>query len=56
MPAEELMERQLPQSVLAEQSVLGSMLLDENCVAAVMERLRPDDFYTRQNQIGRAHV
>ena len=28
MPAEELMELQMPHSVMAEQSVLGSMLID----------------------------
>ena len=50
MPAEELMELQMPHSVMAEQSVLGSMLIDERCVPAVMERLRPDDFYLRQNR------
>ncbi len=50
MPADELMELQLPHSVMAEQSVLGSMLIDERCVPAVMERLRPDDFYMRQNR------
>ena len=50
MPAEELMELQMPHSVMAEQSVLGSLLIDEPCVPAVMERLRPDDFYLRQNR------
>jgi len=50
MPAEELMELQMPHSVMAEQSVLGSMLIDERCVPAVMERLRPDDFYLRPNK------
>ena len=50
MPAEELMELRLPHSVLAEQSVLGAMLIDERCVPDVMERLRPDDFYMRQNR------
>ena len=50
MPAEELMELQMPHSVMAEQSVLGSMLIDERGVPAVMERLRPDDFYLRQNR------
>ena len=50
MPAEELMELQMPHSVMAEQSVLGSMLIDERCVPAVMERLGPDDFYLRQNR------
>ena len=46
----ELQEMQLPHSVMAEQSVLGSILIDERCVPAVMERLRPDDFYMRQNR------
>lgn len=50
MPADELLELQLPHSVLAEQSVLGSMLVDERCIPGVMERLRPDDFYMRQNR------
>ena len=50
MPAEELMELQMPHSVMAEQSVLGSMLIDERCVPAVIERLLPEDFYMRQNR------
>lgn len=50
MPAEELMELQLPHSVMAEQSVLGSMLIDGACIPAVMERLRPDDFYLQRNR------
>ena len=50
MPADELMELQLPHSVMAEQSVLGSMLIDERCVPDVMGRLLPDDFYMRPNR------
>ena len=50
MPGEELNEFQMPHSVMAEQAVLGSMLIDERCVSGVMERLRPDDFYMRQNR------
>ncbi len=53
MPGEELSELnelQMPHSVMAEQSVLGSMLIDERCVSRVMERLRPDDFYMRQDR------
>jgi len=50
MPGEELNELQMPHSVVAEQAVLGSMLIDERCVPPVMERLRPDDFYMRQNR------
>ena len=34
----------------AEQAVLGSMLIDSDCVKLVMDKLRPDDFYLRQNR------
>ena len=50
MPGEELNDLQMPHSVMAEQAVLGSMLIDERCVSAVMERLRPEDFYMRPNR------
>ena len=50
MPGEELNELRMPHSVMAEQAVLGSMLIDERCVSAVMERLRPEDFYMRPNR------
>ena len=50
MPTEELMELQMPHSVAAEQAVLGAMLIDEACVPVVMEQLRPEDFYMRQNR------
>ena len=39
-----------PHSVEAEQAVLGSMLLDEQCVSEVIARLTPEDFYLRQNR------
>ena len=47
---DELVSRQLPHSVEAEQAVLGSMLIDSRCVPDVVERLKPDDFYMRQNR------
>lgn len=52
MPAmdDELLYRQMPHSLDAEQAVLGSMLIDANCVKDVMEKLRPEDFYLRQNR------
>ena len=50
MPGEELNQLQMPHSVMAEQAVLGSILIDERCVPAVMERLRPEDFYLRPNR------
>ena len=50
MEEEELLFKQLPHSVEAEQAVLGSMLIDPRCVPEVIDKLRPDDFYLRQNQ------
>ena len=47
---DELISRQLHHSVEAEQAVLGSMLIDSRCVPDVVERLKPDDFYMRQNR------
>ena len=47
---EELLLRQLPHSVEAEQAVLGSMLIDPRCVPEVIDKLRPDDFYLQQNR------
>lgn len=47
---DDLLSRQVPQSLDAEQSVLGSMLIDEACVPDVIGILRPEDFYLRQNQ------
>jgi len=50
MEDEELLLKQLPHSVEAEQAVLGSMLIDPRCVPEVIDKLRPDDFYLRQNK------
>ena len=47
---EELMNRQPPQSLEAEQAVLGSILIDSRCVADVIGIVRPEDFYLRQNR------
>ena len=47
---EELLVRQMPHSVEAEQSVLGSMLIDARCVPEVIEALKSEDFYLRQNR------
>ena len=37
--------RSLPQSLEAEQSVIGSMLIDKNAIVKVSEKLNEDDFY-----------
>ncbi len=47
---DELLSRQMPHSVEAEQAVLGSVLIDERCIPRVVEALKPDDFYLRQNR------
>ena len=48
--ADELLARQLPQSLEAEQAVIGSMLIDPACIAEVIELLRPEDFYAEEHQ------
>ena len=50
MPLEDLLTRQMPHSLEGEQAVLGSMLIDAACVKDVMDKLRPSDFYLRQNR------
>ena len=50
MEDEQLLLRQMPHSVEAEQAVLGSMLIDAECVKDVMDQLRPEDFYLRANR------
>ena len=50
MANEDLLLRQMPHSLEGEQAVLGSMLIDPDCVKDVVEKLRPGDFYLRQNR------
>ena len=47
---EELSSRQQPQSLEAEQAVLGSILIDSRCLTEVIGILRPEDFYLKQNR------
>ena len=44
---EALMKRILPHSIEAEQSVIGSMLMDKDAIIAVSEILSETDFYHR---------
>ncbi len=46
----ELMARQLPQSLEAEQAVLGSILIDSRCLTDIIGILRPEDFHLQQNR------
>ncbi len=50
MPADDLFARRTPYSVEAEQAVIGSMLIDPQCVPSVMEALGENDFYIETNR------
>ena len=50
MAADGLLLRQAPHSPQAEQAVLGSMLIDPDCIKDVMDKLQPEDFYLRANR------
>lgn len=45
---EALMKRVLPHSVEAEQSVIGSMLMDQDAIIAASEIVTAEDFYQHQ--------
>ena len=45
---EALLKRVLPHSIEAEQSVIGSMLLEKEAIVAASEIVHADDFYQRQ--------
>ncbi|MEY8386627.1 replicative DNA helicase [Oscillospiraceae bacterium 38-13] len=50
MANEDLLLRRMPHSLDGEQAVLGSMLIDPDCIKVVMDKLRPSDFYLQQNR------
>ncbi|MGM9563974.1 MAG: replicative DNA helicase [Faecousia sp.] len=47
---EDILGRQAPHSLEAEQSVLGSILIDSRCVNDVIGLVRPEDFYLQTNR------
>ena len=47
---EQLMARQQPHDLDAEQSVLGSILIDSRCITDVIGVVQPEDFYLQQNR------
>ena len=44
---EALVKRIMPNSLEAEQSVIGSMIMDKDAIVTAMEMLISEDFYTR---------
>jgi len=49
--AENLDHTTPPQSIEAEQAVLGAILLDSDVFISVLEYVSADDFYSRANQL-----
>ncbi len=47
---EELLSRQQPHSLEAEQALLGSILIDSKCLMDVVGIVRPENFYLQQNR------
>ena len=47
---EQLMARQMPHDLDAEQSVLGSILIDSRCITDIIGLVQPEDFYLQQNK------
>lgn len=47
---EELLGRQTPHSAMAEQAVVGSMLIDPSCIPDVINKVRADEFYIQTNR------
>ena len=47
---DDILSRQMPHSTEAEQSVLGSMLIDSRCVPDVVGTIKGDDFYSKVNK------
>ena len=48
MDQENIIRRRLPNSLEAEQSVIGSMIISRDAVAAAVEILTPEDFYQKK--------
>ena len=48
MPEDNLLQRQIPNSLEAEQSVVGAMIIDKDAIQVASEILSDEDFYNRQ--------
>ncbi len=44
-------ERLLPHNLEAEEAVIGSLLIDGECISRIVPILHPDDFYRERNQL-----
>src|SRR4029077_9955054 len=51
MPADLTLDRGLPQSIEAERSILGAILLENSLFNQAVELLKPEDFYLANNRL-----
>ena len=51
MPADLTLDRGLPQSIEAERSILGAILLENSLLNQAVELLKPDDFYLANHRL-----
>ena len=51
MNAEMISGRTMPESLEAEAAVLGSMILDPECIGLVIQKVKTDSFYRLENQM-----
>jgi len=51
MPADLTLDRGLPQSIEAERSILGAILLENSLLNQAVELLKPDDFYLAKHRL-----
>ena len=47
---DQLLSRQVPHSAAAEQSVVGSMLIDPACIPDVIDKVKAEEFYIQTNR------
>jgi len=50
-PASQLLGRTMPESLEAEAAVLGSMMLDPECIGDVVQKIRTEAFYRLEHQM-----
>ncbi|MCM1227785.1 MAG: replicative DNA helicase [Clostridium sp.] len=43
-------DKEMPYSLEAEQTILGSILIDQSVISVVLEKIRPDCFYNEQHR------
>ena len=53
---ESVIKRVMPNSLEAEQSVIGSMIMDREAVMAASEILTTEDFYHKQYGLSLIHI